>query len=82
MPRARRPGSPRSDRIDVGLLARYHLLPAARADFRAGSAGGAEAAAEYRAALRLVDNTRERAFLRRRLAECEIATTAGRRNSC
>ena len=33
----------------------------------------AEAATEYRAALSLVDNTRERAFLAARLAECDIA---------
>ena len=38
-----------------------------------GRARRAEAAAEYREALRLVDNTRERAFLATRLAECEAA---------
>ena len=61
------------DRIDAAPLRAYHLLPAARADFlrRLGRTG--EAAAEYRAALKLVDNGRERAFLTARLAECETA---------
>ena len=61
------------DRIDVAPLRVYHLLPAARAEFLRRLGRRAEAAAEYRAALRLVDNTRERAFLAARLAECEIA---------
>ena len=61
------------DRIDAEALRAYHLLPSARADFLRRLGRRAEAAAEYRAALRLVDNTRERAFLAARLAECDIA---------
>ncbi len=61
------------DRIDAEALRAYHLLPSARADFLRRLGRRAEAAAEYRAALRLVDNTRERAFLATRLAECEAA---------
>src|SRR5438309_1362773 len=61
------------DRIDAEALRAYHLLPSARADFLRRLGRRAEAAAEYRAALRLVDNTRERAFLTARLAECDIA---------
>jgi len=61
------------DRIDVAPLRAYHLLPAARAEFLRRLGRRVEAAAEYRAALRLVDNTRERAFLAARLAECDIA---------
>jgi RNA polymerase sigma-70 factor (ECF subfamily) len=60
-------------RIDTEALRAYHLLPAARADFLRRLGRRAEAVAEYRAALRLVDNTRERAFLAARLAECEAA---------
>ena len=49
--------------------------PASRERLGGGTGLGrrAEAADEYRAALRLVDNTRERAFLTARLAECDIA---------
>ena len=61
------------DRMDAAPLSAYHLFPAARADFLRRLGRSAEAAAEYRAALRLVDNTRERAFLAARLAECETA---------
>ena len=61
------------DRMDPALLAAYHLFPAARADFLRRLGRAAEAAVEYRAALRLVDNARERAFLAARLAECETA---------
>jgi len=58
------------DAIDLSALAHYHLLPAARADFlrRLGRLG--EAADEYRRALTLADNPRERAFLAARLAAC------------
>lgn len=51
-----------------GVLPRYHLLPAARADLlrRAGRAD--EAAACYRAALALVTNAAERRYLERRLS--------------
>ena len=61
------------DAIESAALRRYHLLPAARADFlrRLGRRG--EAAAEYRRALALVDNPRERAFLAARLSACESA---------
>ena len=51
-------------------LGAYHLLPAARADCLRRLGRRREAAAEYRAALDLVDNVRERAFLAARLAEC------------
>jgi RNA polymerase sigma-70 factor (ECF subfamily) len=61
------------DRIDAAPLSAYHLLPAARADFLRRLGRSAEAADEYRAALKLVDNPRERAFLTARLAECETA---------
>src|SRR3989442_443867 len=61
------------DRLDAGALRAYHLLPSARAEFLRRLGRRSEAAAEYRAALRLVDNTRERAFLAARLAECDIA---------
>src|SRR5213594_931773 len=61
------------DRMDAAPLSAYHLFPAARADFLRRLGRSAEAAAEYRAALKLVDNTRERAFLAARLAECETA---------
>ena len=61
------------DAIESSALRTYHLLPAARADFlrRLGHLG--EAAAEYRHALALTDNPRERAFLAARLAACESA---------
>lgn len=52
-----------------GALARYHLLPAARADLlrRLGRRG--EAATHYRRALELVTNDAERRYLERRLRE-------------
>jgi RNA polymerase sigma-70 factor (ECF subfamily) len=52
-----------------GMLATYHLLPAARADLLRRAGRWAEAAAAYRAALALVDNGIERAYLARRLGE-------------
>jgi RNA polymerase sigma-70 factor (ECF subfamily) len=60
------------DAIDPSALRTYHLLPAARADFlrRLGRLG--EAATEYRRALALADNPREKAFLSSRLAACEM----------
>ncbi|PYN07898.1 MAG: RNA polymerase subunit sigma-24 [Candidatus Rokuibacteriota bacterium] len=61
------------DRVDAAPLRAYHLLPAARADFLRRLGRRAEAAVQYRAALELVDNARERAFLAARLAECETA---------
>lgn len=47
----------------------YHLLPAARADLLRRLGRAAEAATAYRAALELVGNEPERAFLQRRLRE-------------
>jgi RNA polymerase sigma-70 factor (ECF subfamily) len=57
------------DAIEVGALRGYHLLPAARADLLRRLGRTAEAAVAYRLALDLVENERERNFLRRRLAE-------------
>jgi RNA polymerase sigma-70 factor (ECF subfamily) len=54
-----------------GRLAGYRYLPAAKADMLRRLGRQAEAAAAYRAALGLADNDAERAFLERRLAECE-----------
>ncbi len=59
------------DRIDGRVLRDYHLLPAARAEFLRRLARWTEAAAQYRQAIELVDNPRERAFLAARLAACE-----------
>jgi RNA polymerase sigma-70 factor (ECF subfamily) len=59
------------DAIDGVALRGYHLLPAARADFLRRLGRSAAAAAEYRRALALADNARERAFLAARLAACE-----------
>jgi RNA polymerase sigma-70 factor (ECF subfamily) len=57
--------------VDTAGLRGYHLLPAARADFlrRLGRRG--EAAAEYRQALTLAGNPRERQFYSARLAACK-----------
>jgi RNA polymerase sigma-70 factor, ECF subfamily len=52
-------------------LRSYHLLPATRADFLRRLDRWHEAAEEYRRAMSLVTNHRERDFLRARLAECE-----------
>ncbi len=51
-------------------LREYHLLPATRADFLRRLGKWAEAAAEYRRALALTRNEREREYLERRLAAC------------
>jgi len=59
------------DELDEAALRDYHLLPAARADFLRRLSRFPEAAAEYRRALRLADNPREKAFLAGRLAVCE-----------
>jgi RNA polymerase sigma factor (sigma-70 family) len=56
---------------DAPALREYHLLPATRADFLRRLNRWPEAAAEYRRALELVRNDRERTFLQSRLAECE-----------
>ncbi len=63
---------------DAPALREYHLLPATRADFLRRMEQWPSAAAEYRRALAIVRNDRERDFLRRRLAECESHTTASR----
>ncbi|GAA1229522.1 RNA polymerase sigma factor [Kitasatospora nipponensis] len=57
------------DALDADALRDYHPFPAARADLLRRLGRTAEAAAAYRSALELVDNERERAFLRRRLAD-------------
>jgi RNA polymerase sigma-70 factor, ECF subfamily len=54
-----------------GDLARYHLLPAAKADVLRRLGQHAEAAKAYRAALGLVTNPAERRYLASRLASCE-----------
>jgi predicted RNA polymerase sigma factor len=59
------------DTIEPEALRGYHLLPAARADFLRRLGQWMEAAAEYRRALELADNARERTFLAARLAACE-----------
>ena len=59
------------DAIDASALRGYHLLPAARADFLRRLGRRAEAAEEYRRALRLADNTTELKFYRARLYACE-----------
>ncbi|MFZ1890476.1 MAG: RNA polymerase sigma factor [Candidatus Binataceae bacterium] len=56
---------------DAPVLREYHLLPATRADFLRRLSRWPEAAAEYRRALGLVRNDRERTFLQSRLSECE-----------
>lgn len=52
-------------------LARYHLLPSARADFLAKLGRHAEAKAEFERAASLTRNERERELLRRRARECD-----------
>ncbi|MCA9604998.1 MAG: RNA polymerase subunit sigma-24 [Myxococcales bacterium] len=57
------------DALDArGTLARYHLLPAARADLLRRLGRCEEARAAYEAALTLVGNDVERRYLERRLA--------------
>jgi RNA polymerase sigma-70 factor, ECF subfamily len=56
-----------------GDLARYHLLPAAKADVLRRLGRPAEAAHAYRAALALVTNPAERRYLEKRVSECETA---------
>jgi len=65
------------DRIDGSALRGYHHLPAARADFLRRLWRWTEAAAEYRRALALADNARERTFLAARLASCEAGGERG-----
>jgi RNA polymerase sigma-70 factor (ECF subfamily) len=56
------------DTLNADALRGYHPFPAARADLLRRLGRTAEAARAYQAALELVGNERERAFLRRRLA--------------
>ena len=69
-PRGRKPGwrRSRSWRPD-GRLAGYRYLPAAKADLLRRLGRRDEAARAYRAALALTENSAERAFLGRRIAE-------------
>jgi len=53
-----------------GALARYHLLPASKADILRRLGRGEEAAAAFREAIALVTNPAERRYLERRVAEC------------
>jgi RNA polymerase sigma-70 factor (ECF subfamily) len=57
------------DALETDALRGYHLLPAARADLLRKLGRTTEAATAYRAALQLAANERERAYLRRKLAE-------------
>lgn len=58
-------------RLDAeGALGRYHLLPSARADLLRRAGRLEEAADAYRAALALVVNSAERAYLEQRLGTC------------
>ena len=57
------------DALETGPLRGYHPLPAARADLLRKLGRTTEAATAYQAALELAANERERAYLRRRLAE-------------
>jgi RNA polymerase sigma factor (sigma-70 family) len=59
------------DGVDAVALRGYHLLPAARADFLRRLGRSVEAGAEYRRALALAGNARERQFYSARLAACE-----------
>jgi RNA polymerase sigma-70 factor (ECF subfamily) len=65
------------DRLEAGgALAGYHYLPAARADLLRRAGRYAEAGPVYQAALRLVENAAERAYLERRLAEVQTLPRA------
>jgi RNA polymerase sigma-70 factor, ECF subfamily len=55
--------------LEAGVLGGYHPLSAARADLLCKLGRTGEAAMAYRTALKLAKNERERAFLRRKLAE-------------
>jgi RNA polymerase sigma-70 factor (ECF subfamily) len=65
------------DQLDDSALRDYHLLPAARADFLRRLERWSDAAREYRRALDLADNARERTFLATRLAACEASGLTG-----
>ena len=55
-----------------GVLARYHLLPAAKADLLRRLGRKAEASVAYREAIALVTNPAERRYLEGRLGECGL----------
>ena len=59
-------------------LQSYHRPPATRADFLRRLNRYAEAAIEYRRALTLVSNDRERDFLTKQLARCESSSSQAR----
>jgi predicted RNA polymerase sigma factor len=61
------------DAVDASALRGYHLLPSARADFLRRLGRWQEATVEYRRALALTDNARERTFYAARLAASEAA---------
>jgi RNA polymerase sigma factor (sigma-70 family) len=60
---------------DEPALARYHLLPSARADLLERLGRFAEAAAEFERAAALADNLRQRDRLRMRAAACTARVT-------
>ena len=63
-----------ADRLAAGPeLRRYHLLPSVRGDLLAKLGRDGEARAEFERAAALTRNTRERAVLLRRAAECRAA---------
>lgn len=64
---------------DRGLLAGYHLLPAARADLLRRMARWSAAAAAYGEALKTVKHPAERRYLERRLAEMQAHAPRQRR---
>jgi RNA polymerase sigma-70 factor (ECF subfamily) len=64
------------DRVDAEALRHYQHLPAARADFLRRLGRWVEAADEYRRALALADNPRERGFYAARCAACEAGGPA------
>jgi predicted RNA polymerase sigma factor len=64
------------DQIHVSALRGYHHLPAARADFLRRLGRWTDAAAEYRRALELAENPREKSFLASRIALCETREEA------
>ena len=63
--------------LEGGMLDRYHLLHAARADLLRRLGRRDEAAEAYRRARELTENPGERAFLERRLAELARAPDQG-----
>jgi RNA polymerase sigma-70 factor (ECF subfamily) len=63
--------------VDGGELEGYHLLHATRADMLRRLGMFADAGADYRRALGLATNERERRFLERRLVEVRIRSRTG-----